>query len=125
MRITTFNPMIITKNADEVVRLFEELGFEKRHEKSNIDGAGITGIRMKNADGFHVDVAQTSLVDKGDLPVIRMNVDDFDEGYEFLTAHGFTNILGRVIDTESSRFAIMISPSGFGIDLMYHKKIHD
>ena len=31
MKITTFNPLIVSQNADEVIALFEELGFEKRH----------------------------------------------------------------------------------------------
>ena len=31
MKITTFNPLIVSQNADEIVSLFEELGFEKRH----------------------------------------------------------------------------------------------
>lgn len=30
MQITTFNPMILSPKADEVIRLFEELGFERR-----------------------------------------------------------------------------------------------
>lgn len=99
MKITTFNPMIMTANADGLVKLFEEIGFEKRHEKNDISGKDITEIRM--------------------------NVDDFDEGYAFLTAHGFTNLLGQTLETESSRFAVMISSSGFVIDLMYHKKVHE
>ena len=31
MQITTFNPMILSPKADEVIALFEELGFEKHH----------------------------------------------------------------------------------------------
>ena len=31
MKITTFNPMILTPNADEVIKFFEELGFERKH----------------------------------------------------------------------------------------------
>ena len=37
MKITTFNPMILSKNAEEIIKLFEELGFEKKHQKDNID----------------------------------------------------------------------------------------
>ena len=32
MTITTFNPFIDTAHADELIRLFEELGFERRHK---------------------------------------------------------------------------------------------
>ena len=31
MKITTFNPLIATNNVEDVIKLFEELGFEKRH----------------------------------------------------------------------------------------------
>ena len=31
MKITSFNPQIITKDAEAVAKLFEEMGFEKRH----------------------------------------------------------------------------------------------
>ena len=33
MKITSFNPMIITANADDIIKTFEALGFERRHEK--------------------------------------------------------------------------------------------
>jgi len=34
MKITTFNPSIITKEAEPVIKLFEELGFEQTHNKA-------------------------------------------------------------------------------------------
>ncbi len=33
MKITSFNPMILTKKPEEVIALFEALGFERRHQK--------------------------------------------------------------------------------------------
>ena len=58
-----------------------------------------------------------------DLVVIRMNVDNFDEAYEFLTARGFKNFYGdKTVDRKSSQSAIMISPSGFAINLIQHIK---
>ena len=36
MTITTFNPFIDTAHADELIKLFEELGFERRHKKDGI-----------------------------------------------------------------------------------------
>ena len=35
MKITSFNPLIITKNAADTVKLFEELGFEVKHNKKD------------------------------------------------------------------------------------------
>jgi len=34
MKITTFNPSIITKDAAPVIALFEELGFQQTHNKA-------------------------------------------------------------------------------------------
>ena len=31
MKITSFNPLIISPNPENTVKLFEELGFERRH----------------------------------------------------------------------------------------------
>jgi len=31
MKITGFNPLIVTKDAEPVITLFEELGFAKQH----------------------------------------------------------------------------------------------
>ena len=52
MKITSFNPQIITKDAEAVVRLFEALGFERRHIKEDIGDLSVTGIRMKDENGF-------------------------------------------------------------------------
>ena len=56
MKITTFNPLIVTKDAASTIALFEELGFEKRHEKESIGINNVTDVRRKDANGFHVDV---------------------------------------------------------------------
>ena len=122
MKITTFNPQIITEDAESAARLFEAIGFERRRMKTGINDKDITSVSMKDASGFHVDVAQ---VEPGhmprDLTAIRMNVRDFDEAYDFLVAHGFRNAQGdKVTDTGSSHATLMVSPSGFAINLAYH-----
>ena len=33
MKITSFNPMIVTKDLESVVAIFEALGFEKSHNR--------------------------------------------------------------------------------------------
>ena len=47
MQITSFNPMIVTKDAEATIALFEALGFERRHTKTGIDGQDITSVRMR------------------------------------------------------------------------------
>lgn len=123
MKITTFNPQIITKNAEPLVKLFEELGFEKRHNKEDIGEMNVTGIRMKDANGFYLDISEVDSPAPQDLVSIRMNVDDFDEAYQMLTAKGFKNFYGdKLAETPTSRSAVLFSPSGFSINLVQHIK---
>ena len=123
MKITTFNPMILSKNADEIIGLFEELGFERRHQVDNIDDKDISSIRMKDTNGFYLDVARVESMPR-DMTTMRMNVSDFDEAYELLKAHGFKNARGedQTIDSKSARSCLMFSPSGFSIQLTQHIK---
>lgn len=123
MKITTFNPQIITNDAEQLVQLFEALGFEKRHDQENIGELSVEGIRMKDANGFHMDISQPDMEVPKDLVAIRMNVDDFDEAYQLLLSHGFKNFYGeKTVRTRTSQSAFLISPSGFAINLIHHIK---
>lgn len=128
MKITSFNPLIVTRDAENVIKLFEALGFERRHKKTGINDEDITDVRMRytGEDGkvFHVDV--TSVPVPKDIPTIRMNVDNFDEAHEMLKANGFVNAQGnRITETGTSRSTMMVSPSGFSISISQHIKNHD
>ena len=125
MKITSFNPLIVTKDAAPVIKLFEELGFARRHNISATESNGveITSVAMQNAEGFHVDVAEVPGLTR-DLSLIRMNVDDFDEALAFLKARGFENVkaTGETLDTRTNKSAMIVSPSGFAFDLCQHIK---
>lgn len=122
MKITSFNPIIMTKDAKAVTDLFEELGFELRHTKGGFNKENVTIYDMKNADGFRVDVSQKDGLEQDRL-VIRMNVDNINEAYELLKAHGFRNVRGDEIeDSGSSKTALMISPTGYCIRVIQHTK---
>ena len=128
MKITTFNPMIVTNHLEEVVGLFEALGFEKRHIPSGTGASGnaYTDCRMKDANGFYVDVAVTSAAIPRDIASIRMNVDDFDAAYQLLTDHGFKPSNGTpATESDSAKGLLMVSPSGFGITLVKHIRKED
>jgi hypothetical protein len=124
MEITTFNPLVVTSKGDDVVALFEALGFEKRHAPvlDEVEQTASTQeVRLKNENGFAVDVAYQEGMPR-DMTIIRMNVRDFDEAYDFLISKGFTNASGgdKVTDTGSSRSALMVSPTGFAINIAQH-----
>ena len=128
MKITSFNPLIVTNHAEEVVALFEALGFEKKHAPSATSAAGnaYTAYRMKDANGFHVDVTSMTVPLPQDVTSIRMNVDDFEAAYQLLIDRGFKPANGKpVSEAESSKGITMVSPSGFSIAIVKHIKNHD
>lgn len=124
MKITSFSPLIMTNDSENVRKVFEELGFVKQHEKTDVaDTNHSGGFRMKDAEGHDLSIAQVDHVPR-DMTAIRMNVSDFGAAIELLSSHGFKNMRGEgnVIDTGSSKTAVMISPSGFAINVVYHIK---
>ena len=125
MKITTFNPFIMTTQVDDTIKLFESLGFERRHTKEGIEIADREDsvIRMKDSNGNYIDILQTNVEADRDTVGIRMNVDDFDEAYQTLLQRGFKNVYGdETVDTKTSKVAMMISPSGFNISVIQHIK---
>ena len=128
MTITTFNPAIVTKDAKSVIELFEALGFERRHTKTGINDTNVTNVRMRytSEDGkiFHVDIAEAPVPQ--DITAIRMNVRDFEEAKKMLEEKGFKNAQGdKVTNTPSSVATMMISPSGFAINVGEHIREHE
>jgi hypothetical protein len=122
MKITSFNPLIATAHSDSIIKLFEELGFERRHTKEGIEieDKDNAVFRMKDANGFYLDVTQEASIQR-DITGIRINVDDFDEAYNLFISHGFEKYVEEgVIDTPSSKFVLLKSPSGFVINLVQH-----
>ena len=123
MKITTFNPMIIIPDVDPVVSLFEELGFEKRHAKKGTADQDFVDIRMKDENGFYVDVVQSDNLPRESVTAIRINVDDIDEAITLLSKHGFKKYKGaEVAHTESADSITMHSESGIVIKLIHHIK---
>ena len=124
MKITGFNPLIVSGKRDEYQKLFEELGFEKRHNKVSGVSEDINTVRMKDANGFHIDLTFTPDIQQ-DMMIIRMNVDDLEEAYALLTSHGFQAVDGSQSLTPSSESVLMAAPSGYFIDIVKHIKDHD
>ena len=123
MKITTFDPMIVSPKADDVIALFEQLGFEKTHAPvTSLETRDVKDVRMKHPEGYHVDVADVAELPQ-DMTMIRLNVDNFEEALEFFLNRGFVNSRGdKVAVTSSSKDTFLISPSGFGITLCEHLK---
>lgn len=123
MNITSFNPLIVTPDAESAISLFEALGFEKRHTTTVkvSDESEVTNVVMRDANGFSIDIAQSPNTPR-DFTLIRMNVSDFDEAYEALLAKGFKHLSGNIVEGATNKSAMLVSPSGFGFDLCQHIK---
>jgi len=122
MQITTFNPAIITKDAAPVIALFEELGFRQTHNKAENVDVEFSAHRMKDANGFHADVVEVPVIPQT-YTAIRINVDNYDEAFAFFMSKGFREARGFAPSTTaSSKYAYLVSPTGFIIDLCEHIK---
>jgi hypothetical protein len=122
MKITTFNPSIIVKEAEPIIKLFEELGFQQTHNKAENIDVEFSAHRMKDSNGFHVDVVEVPVIPQT-YTAIRINVDNYDEAYKFFMSKGFREARGFAPGTTaSSKYAYLVSPSGFIIDLCEHIK---
>ena len=119
MKITSFDPMILTAHPEETVALFEALGFERRHTKRDFGVNKTTFIRMGLGE-FRVNIVDAPPLEQ-DRVYVHINVDDFQEGYDFLVSKGFRSAIGDELSSDASSVGTsLISPSGFTITLGQH-----
>ena len=122
MKITGFCPLIETKDAEAAVKVFESLGFERRHTKTDIEDGKNTAFALKDANGNRINIASSETIPQ-DLTAVNINVDNFQEAYDFLISKGFINPRGdKVTDTSSSRATLLFAPSGFAVNIDEHLK---
>ena len=122
MKITGIRPLIATKDPESVIKVFEALGFERRHHRTGIENGENELVVMQDADGHRVNIASSQTVPQ-DLTGISMNFDDFEEAYDFFMSKGFVNPRGgKVTDVKAARGTILFAPSGFAVTVNEHIK---
>jgi hypothetical protein len=83
---------------------------------------GLVSVIATDAEGNRINIASSEKIPQ-DLMAVNINVDNFQEAYDFLIAHGFVNPRGdKVTDTSSSRATLLFSPSGFAVNIAEHIK---
>ncbi|MCR5342239.1 MAG: hypothetical protein K6E70_02600 [Butyrivibrio sp.] len=126
MKITAFNPVITTNRPEAVLGVFEKFGFTKKHSPTftGPDGYDVTDYVMETDTGFKMDVHAVDAPIEEEILLIRMNVDDFEEAYKMLTDLGFkpAHSSGKVTETDYAKGVAMVSPIGFNVYLIQHKK---
>ena len=126
MQITSFGPEVLVTDAEPVIQLFKDMGFEPRHHQEGMTEKNVTGNVLRDANGFRMNILQIDGLPRPAISSIRMNVDNFDEAYELLKNHGFTEAPGAfVADTGSAKSILMMAPSRFLINLVQHIKEED
>ena len=78
MKITTFNPLILTKDPESAIKVFEELGFKRRHTKEGIGMFGATNVRMKDVEEAQTRIVGIirSLEEQGEIVIMKGGKDD-------------------------------------------------
>ena len=121
MKITSFNPAIVTQHPEDIIAVFEALGFERQHNNAGVGDKFVTSVTMKSPDGFRVSVTKNDRTPT-DRVLIHMNIDDYDEAVEFLESKGFTNISGAVTNDSSFKACNMTAPTGVSFSVVKHIK---
>lgn len=68
MKITGFSPLIMTNDAENAGKVFEALGFTKKHEKKDASENHDSGFRMKDADGHGISIAIRAICRRSSCP---------------------------------------------------------
>ena len=122
MKITGFSPIIVSKEPEKFIKLFEDLGFEKIHLKTGIENGANDSTVMKDENGNRINIARSHVVPQ-DITAVNINVDNFEEAYDLFISHGFVNPRGdKVTDTGSSRATLLFGPSGAAVNIVEHIK---
>ena len=122
MKITGFRPLIVTMDQENVTKVFEELGFEKIHTKTDVEGGENVTFAMKDAYGNSVNITNSNNMPR-DLTAISINVDNLEEAYDFFIGKGFVDPRGgKITETSSSKATLLFSPSGYAVSISEHLK---
>jgi hypothetical protein len=80
---------------------------------------------MKDTNGNRITIASTTK-DRADITALLINVDNFQEAYDFFIGKGFIDPRGgKVTDTSSSKDTMLIAPSGFPVVISEHFRDRD
>ena len=122
MKITSFYPLIVTKHEDELKEIFEALGFEMAHVKTDFGVIPSDNTVMKDSLDNRVELSNLTDAIKAeeDTVIIRVNVDDIEGYTNLLTNKGFKIVVRD--ESASAKYCMLTSFSGLTIDLCEHFK---
>ena len=122
MKITGFSTIVVSKEPEKLIEVFEDLGFEKVHLKTGIENGANDSTALKDENGNRINIASSKVVPQ-DITAVNINVDNFQEAYDLFISHGFVNPRGdKVTDTSSSKATLLFAPSGVAVNIVEHIK---
>ena len=86
MKITSLYPLYTTNDIDSSLIRWSRIGFQERHV---IETPDYTVHVLKNEAGEKIDMVYADFAYEESFFAIRMNVDNFDEGKDFLLSSGY------------------------------------
>lgn len=121
MKITSFYPMITTQHVDDLLKVYEDLGFEIAHKFDPHTVVDSTQYILKDENGNRLCITNAKYLPR-DMMAIHCNVDNFLEAKEYLLSKGYIIANNNIIRTDSSVYATFVAPTGSLILIMEHLK---
>ncbi|MCQ2050185.1 MAG: VOC family protein [Candidatus Saccharibacteria bacterium] len=115
MKVTAFNPALVTNNPDESIGFFKKLGF-KIIKKLTFDSVNDIEYILENESGQRMDIVYDEKIQKN-MNVCRINVDDFDEAVNIFSEHGFKFIIEPLV-TKTSKVVAFETPNHYIIFIL-------
>lgn len=121
MKITSFYPMITSQHVDELLKVYEDLGFEIAHKFNPNTVSDTTQYILKDSNGNRLCLTNAQFLPR-DMAAIHCNVDNFEEAKLYLISKGYTIAMDKIIRTDSSVYATFVAPTGSMILICEHLK---
>lgn len=119
MKITSFHPMITTQHPDELLKVYEDLGFEIAHKLDPHTITDTTQYILKDSNGNRLCITNAQFLPR-DMAAIHCNVDNFEEAKAYLLSKGYTLALDKIFRTDTNVYATFVAPTGSMILIMEH-----
>ena len=121
MKVTSYYPVFYAEDLEaEAKRYIDELGFCVVHR---IQVKGMEYYVLDNG-GNRIDLIHSTLpyaTFQTGFYGMRVNVDNFDEGYEYFKNLGMVQ-QGDIAETDSNKSVVLIGHDGMRTILFHHKK---
>lgn len=123
MKVSTIKPLILTTNAEKLIKVYSALGFKKKHVKDDIEILNSTTnctILVDDNDN-RIYISQADNIPK-EMTVIHINVDNFDEAYEHFKSEGYYDAKPQITRSATSISQLMFCKTGTGVIICQHIK---